>query len=146
MLVPEPTADTIWLSERVEILLNLAWAALAISLVTLWLRAGSPTGRTRRSQVVAIAVLIAILFPIISVSDDLMAMQSPNEISSTQRRGSLVSPDAHPHLLTVAAVPPTVSTGLALSFLGLVSPGWASVPAVPSSLPSTIQNRPPPQS
>jgi hypothetical protein len=80
----------------VEILLNLAWAALALLIVGLWLRLGSAASTDRRRQIIAIAVLIAILFPVISVSDDLMAVQSATEQDSCQRRDYLVASSAHP--------------------------------------------------
>jgi hypothetical protein len=88
----------------VEILLNLVWAALALLIVGLWLRVGSPAGSDRRRQIIAIAVLIAILFPVISVSDDLIAaVQSSSEQDTCQRRDYLASLNTHP-LLPFAAI------------------------------------------
>jgi hypothetical protein len=43
-------------------------------------------GATRRTQMVALAVLILILFPVISVTDDLQAIQNPAEVDSCLRR------------------------------------------------------------
>lgn len=128
-----------------EVLLNLAWAASAIALVTFWLRAGSRPDCARRRQIVAIAILIAILFPVISVSDDLMAIQCPSETNNTLRRDNFAHPDAHPHLPAGVMAPPPVYAGIAYGFLRYVSPAWAIAPSVRASLLSAIQNRPPPQ-
>ncbi len=92
-----------------EILLNLIWAALALSIVCLWLRTGCASGSDRRRQIIAIAVLIAILFPVISVSDDLMAIQSATETDTCQRRDYLAPSTPHP-------VPPFAAVVIALAF------------------------------
>jgi hypothetical protein len=67
-------------------------------MVCLWLRLGGAKGADRWRQIIAIAVLIAILFPVISVSDDLMAVQSATETDSLQRRDYLASTTTHPVL------------------------------------------------
>jgi hypothetical protein len=97
----------------VEILLNLAWAALALLMVCVWLRMGRHNGTDRRRQVIAIAVLVAVLFPVISVSDDLMAVQSATETDSCQRRDYLGAPSTHP-LLPFAALVSTLAFDLSI--------------------------------
>lgn len=60
-----------------------------MGLTCLWLRMVSQgrDGRARWGiQVVALLLLIVILFPVISVTDDLMAAQNPAETDSVQRR------------------------------------------------------------
>ena len=96
-------------------------------MVCLWLRLGSAKGADRRRQIIAIAVLIAILFPVISVSDDLMAVQSATETDSLQRRDYLVS-TTHPVLPFAVIV-----TALAFD-LNFGSPRF--VPARNLALPS----------
>jgi hypothetical protein len=128
----------------VEIFLNLAWAVLAVTLVALWLRTGSTTGQSRRSQIIAIAVLIAILFPVISVSDDLMAAQNPAETDNCQRRDHLVSGGAHA-LLATATEPPPILTGVVFGFLQYVSPGQFAPRAADLPALTSISNRPPPE-
>jgi hypothetical protein len=127
----------------VEIFLNLAWAVLAVALVALWLRTGSRADHSRRSQIIAIAVLIAILFPVISVSDDLMAAQNPAETDSGQRRDHLASIDAHV-LLATAIEPPQFLTGVAFGFLQYVSPGQLASRVSDHPELISIYNRPPP--
>jgi hypothetical protein len=127
----------------VEILLNLAWAALALLIVCLWLRIDDRTGANRRRQIVAIVVLIAILFPVISVSDDLMAVQNATEQDGSQRRDHLASANAHPIL-------PFATFVSLLNFD--VGPGSVRFPSTHSLPPpsvnhpelASIENRPPP--
>ena len=74
-----------------EILFNLLWAALSIALSGLWL-----LGRTRCTksspdtsvhlQITALAVLIVILFPVVSLTDDLLAYTAPAEAEHLVRR------------------------------------------------------------
>ena len=73
-------------------------------MVCLWLRLGGAKGADRWRQIIAIAVLIAILFPVISVSDDLMAVQSATETDSLQRRDYLASTATHPFAVIVTAL------------------------------------------
>lgn len=130
---------------RVEIFLNFAWAALAAALVGMWLRVGSPKDHSRRSQLVAIAVLIAILFPVISVSDDLMAAQNPAETDNCQRRDHLLAPvDAHPLHATATTEPPPIFTGVLFGFLQYVSPRRLALKvADPPALVSIADRAPP---
>jgi hypothetical protein len=126
----------------VEILLNLAWAALALLMVCLWLRIGDRPAADRR-QIVAIVVLVAILFPVISVSDDLMAVQNATEQDGSQRRDHLASANAHPIL-------PFATFVSLLNFD--VGPGSVRFPSTHSLPPpsvnhpelASIENRPPP--
>jgi hypothetical protein len=128
----------------VEIFLNLAWVALAIALILSWLRLGNRGQVGCRHQVVALAVLIAILLPVISVSDDLMAVQNATETDSCQRRDSHAHPGAHPAFHPDCGVPVAVFTGW-----GLRRPKVFTHPRIPllavnqPALPAT-QNRPPP--
>lgn len=72
-----------------ELVLNLVGALVALSLICLWVRVASQ-GRDGSAhwgvQLVALLLLIFILFPVISVTDDLMAAQNPAETDSVQRR------------------------------------------------------------
>jgi hypothetical protein len=127
----------------VEIFLNFAWAVLAVTLVVLWLRLGCRLDQSRRSQIVAIAVLIAILFPVISVSDDLIAAQNPAETDNCQRRDHLTPGSAH--LLQLAAVaPPSIRTGTAFGIVQYVLPGKPALRVVARPALMSIANRPPP--
>jgi len=69
-----------------EIFLNLVWAALALASIGLWTRYERRTGYERYLPMIALILLLVILFPVISVSDDLWAMQNPAEADTCLRR------------------------------------------------------------
>ncbi|WP_420239228.1 hypothetical protein ACOBR2_06500 [Telmatobacter bradus] len=69
-----------------ESILNLVWLAIAATMVTLWWRQPAPARAQHRLHLVAIAALLLILFPVISLTDDLMAAQNPAETDTTMRR------------------------------------------------------------
>ncbi len=126
-----------------ETFLNLAWALLALSSVCLWARFERRTGTDRRRPIVSLLMLIAVLFPVISVSDDLWSIQNPAETDILLRR------DHHgvsPHLIL-----PTPTAACQPGFSGVVftfrhSDALPQEPvAAPSAIPiGFIQNRPPP--
>lgn len=126
-----------------EILLNFAWVALALSIIGLWLRIGDRTGADRRRQLVAIVVLLAILFPVISVSDDLMAVQNATEQDGSQRRDHLASLGAHTILPFAAIVSVLV---LDAGFGSVRFPSTRNLPLLSVDHPELtgIENRPPP--
>ena len=126
-----------------EIVLNLAWAALAISMVGLWFRIGNSNGIDRRRQIVTIAVLIAILFPVISVSDDLLAMQSATEQNGTERRDLLGSPGDH-SVLAFAAIVSVFTLDKGRGSVRFDPASSPSLPSIEHPELSCIENRPPP--
>jgi hypothetical protein len=128
----------------VEILLNLVWAALSCALVWQWLRSNGGHGSNRRAQMIAMIVLIAILFPVISVTDDLMFAQNPAETDNCQRRDHLVSGCLHCLLSGAATEPPPILTGVGFGFLGYVSPGRPAPRVIEHPALAAIENRPPP--
>ena len=127
-----------------EIILNLAWAVLTIFMVWAWIRTDGRTGHSRGGQIVAITLLVAILFPVISVTDDLMAAQNPAETDTCLRRDHLLPFHAHTPLPVVALPATPTFTGVAFGpsrYVSLQSlmPRSADHPELAS-----IQNRPPP--
>lgn len=127
-----------------ELFLNLAWVCVAVASVCLWFRLGDETVSERRRQVIALGVLIAILFPVISVSDDLLAVQSAAETDSCMRRDHLVPSSAHAILPIAGVVPPSIFDGLPFGFLRFASVGSLPIPALQHPEREAVQNRPPP--
>jgi len=127
----------------VEILLNLAWAALAILMVGLWLRVGDHKETDRRRQIVAILVLIAILFPVISVSDDLVAMQNATEQNGTERRDLLQSAGDH-SIQSLAAVVFVLTLDPGTGAVHFVCARRFAIHKIEHPELSSIENRPPP--
>lgn len=127
-----------------ELFLNLAGAFVAVALICLWIwcipRAAAAS-ENRRTQLIALALLILVLFPLISVTDDLLAAQNPAESDSFQRRdhtiselNATLSSSAHLVEIRLTEIPAVIRVAaLALS---------VPLPAAPALAP--IENRPPP--
>ncbi len=127
-----------------ELFFNIAWLVVAGVLVTLWLRGGGQGHPERRGQLIAMAVLIAVLFPVISVSDDLLAIQNASEADNYLRRDHLVPSNPSPVQPMLAVILPAMSTGLGFGFLRFIAPNL--LPLLQPKHPETagIDNRPPP--
>jgi hypothetical protein len=126
-----------------EFILNLVWTLLAVAILCLWRRFSPRTGAGPHMQLVALALLILILFPVISVTDDLQAIQNAAETDTYSRRGHAVG-NAHSIFPVVAALPPPVMAELSLGFLRFAAPSHLPTPVVEHPGLRAIQNRPPP--
>ncbi|HYK38334.1 hypothetical protein [Alloacidobacterium sp.] len=132
-----------------ELLLNLVWLVLSLSLAALWIRgsrrAVASSGQVDwRVQLLALAMLIVILLPVISMTDDVQAM-SAAEIEHVTRRADLLPNSDQP-----ADIPALLNTTL-LSYEQLSDVQiYARIePVIESLRPQTrsirqIANRPPP--
>ena len=70
-----------------ELLLNLAWLGLSTTLVWRFLLCARGPHQWRKGRaIVALALLILILLPAISMTDDLAAFSNPGEINHVFRR------------------------------------------------------------
>jgi hypothetical protein len=127
----------------VEIFLNVVWLLLAGLLYGLWRRGASRSGASTTMQLVALAMLVVILFPVISVTDDLQAAQNPAETDCCQRR---MHGGSQPHGITpaVATPPPAVLAGQPFGVVGLVILPGPPAPSIANPALAPIQNRPPP--
>lgn len=126
-----------------ELTLNLAGALVALAMVCLWLRLAPHAGVHRRTQIVALALLILVLFPVISVTDDLLAAQNPAETSSSARRHHVVA-DAHAAFPAAAGLPQAEVAGLSARGLSRAVTGALPLPASSSPALAPIESRPPP--
>jgi hypothetical protein len=127
-----------------ELFFNLAWLVVAGVLVTLWLRDNGQRHAECRGQVIAMAVLIAILFPVISVSDDLQAIQNASEVDNYLRRDHLVPSNPGPVQPMLAVILPAMSTGLGFGFLRFIAANLLTVLEPEHPEIAGIDNRPPP--
>jgi len=125
-----------------ELLLNLAGVLVAVAMVCLWLRWAPRAGVDRRTQLVALALLILILFPVISVTDDLLAAQNPAETDSCVRRITRTVVAANLPICSRAAR--TRSGGASLRVPALCVGKRVPVLIVNSPALAPIENRPPP--
>jgi hypothetical protein len=126
-----------------EVALNLVWALLVVVLVRLWMSHGLREDKNRRTQLAALAMMLLILFPVISVTDDLQTALTPVESESYLRRAHAAT-SPHSIFPVVAALPPSVVAELSFEFLGDILPLNLFAPAVDNPAMASIQNRPPP--
>lgn len=73
-----------------ELLLNFLWLSLSLALVLIWIRAARH-GHTKPtwSALVALALLLVLLLPVISMTDDLVAMDNQTEVEHVVRRSEM---------------------------------------------------------
>jgi hypothetical protein len=126
-----------------ELVLNLAGAFVALAMVCLWLRWAPREGHDRRTELVALALLILILFPVISVTDDLLAAQNPAETDSCVRRDQ-VTCFLQQVSLVAAGLPEVPAADPSVGCARLGAPGALPALVVNSPALAPIENRPPP--
>jgi len=126
----------------VEVFLNFAWALVAILLIELQRRTESRTGAQRRNSLIALAMLLVILFPVISVSDDLWSIQYATETDTALRRNHLDARSSH---TLPSAAPPPAEFAASVEFSHfhfiVIQP---SAPRAERPWFAAILNRPPP--
>jgi hypothetical protein len=126
-----------------ELVLNFGWVLLATLLLSVWLRSASPAAASRRMQLISLAMLILILFPVVSVTDDLQAAQYPAIVDGSQRRDHVRS-TPHSIFPAVTALPAPVFGGMRLGFLRIAAPARLPSPLLDHPALTPIQSRPPP--
>jgi hypothetical protein len=126
-----------------ELFLNSAWALLVIAIVCHWLRFGRRAPADRRQSFLALIVLVAVLFPVISITDDLWSLHNPAETETCQRRDHLVS-SSHVIFPAVAALPVPALAELSVGFQPLIVPLPQPLLAVDNPVFDAIESRPPP--
>ncbi len=104
--------------------LNLVWLSLSVALVTGCIR----SLRRRESgaaltAVIAVTLLVVLLFPAISMTDDLMAMNLPAEVQHELHRHEVspLQPVQAASVSLLGAVPFMALALLAFALLGIVS-------------------------
>jgi len=127
-----------------ETILNLAWAVFSGGLILFWLRNNAANQRPRQMQLMALMMVVLLLLPVISLSDDLVAAQGINETDCCLRR-TLNAHEAHPSVVPAClAIPEPFTAALAVG--GLSQEAQQDFrPTLPSSfLPRSLDTRPPP--
>jgi hypothetical protein len=123
--------------------LNLEWVVLAALMCWLWVRHARREGPGREVQCIALALVLANMFVVISMYDDMAMARNPAETRCIQREDDLGA-HAHAPLHPVVASVPTLAAELPSSGLQFAVPGSLLVPTVKVPALSSIQNRPPP--
>jgi hypothetical protein len=126
-----------------ELFLNSVWMLVAITGICLWLKSARRTGCRQYLPLVALAMLVAILFPVISVSDDLWSLQNPAETDTCVRRNYL-NDCVHAPLLSFALPAEAVGTRSNRGFEWIGVQFRAMTRAIDNPAAQSIENRPPP--
>ncbi|MDR3737440.1 MAG: hypothetical protein P4L40_00330 [Terracidiphilus sp.] len=125
-----------------ELFLNSVWALLGLLLFALWLRTSRREQNGRVEPLLALAMLVVLLFPVISVTDDLWAIQNPAESDTSIRRD--LNHAVHQGIFPVAMLPALAAALPALHRVHSVEPQHAAVSPASCVLPRALDNRPPP--
>jgi hypothetical protein len=106
-------SDALYWSE-VELFLNVVWLSVSILLVIGCVRS-IRHGDTKLSWAagVALCLLLVLLFPVISMTDDLQALTAPAEVEHMMRRQH-DAPSLHINMLDVVALLSLILSGIAL--------------------------------
>jgi hypothetical protein len=126
-----------------ELALNLGWTALAIVMCWLWVYHARRTGWGRSTQFVSLALVLIMMFVVITMYDDMAMAQNPAETRCFQREDDLGA-HAHVPLHPAVALIPALTAELHFNALCFAVPGSLLVPTVEVPALSSIQNRPPP--
>jgi hypothetical protein len=126
-----------------ELTLNLGWMAMAAAMSWLWVRHGRREGQRCWAQLVSLALVLGMMFVVITIYDDMAMAQNPAETRCFQREDDLGA-HAHVPLHPAVASLPALAAELPFNTLRLTAPGRGFVQAVKVSALSSIQNRPPP--
>jgi hypothetical protein len=126
-----------------ELGFNLAWFVLALAFTAASLSLVPPARASRLHQLVALALVALILFPVISVTDDLLAAQSPAETDSCARKNHEAA-SAQSILSAPPAIPASIFIGLPFFQFRPARPNNFAVLAPAHPGLSSVQNRPPP--
>lgn len=143
------TDEPIWnwgkICFSVEIVLNLAWALCSIGLIGYWWRTRSNNSVPLRMQLFALAMIVLLLLPVISLSDDLASMQGASETDRSVRR---ILHENHVQILITPAFVaslPEITTSIAFHDWTLER-AYIYTPAAATALASrSFTSRPPPQ-
>jgi hypothetical protein len=126
-----------------ELTLNAVWTVLAAVMALLWLRFRLRTGVDCGTQCVGLIVLLLILFPVVSVSDDLVSLQNPAEVDCCARRDHAVAGATAVLPAIVASVPSAVADPPS-GVLRLSARGEEPFVQVEDAALGVVANRPPP--
>ncbi len=126
-----------------ETFLNLVWVSLAVGAVCLWKRHENRSGLECCLPIVALAMLLIILFPVISVSDDLWALQNPAEADTCVRRDQ-IAPCPYSILPALAELPTLAYGSIHIEVRHFSDPAWTERRSYLVPVLDSIENRPPP--
>jgi len=126
-----------------EWFLNLGWMVLAAAMCWLWVHYRRRDRRGHTVQLVSLALVMVMMFVVITMYDDMAMAQNPAETRCFQVKDEL-SAHRHASFHPVMASTPLLAQELPFYTLCFPVPGSLLVPTVRIPVLSSIQNRPPP--
>ena len=126
-----------------ESTLNFGWMTLATAMCWLWLRHARREGHARSVQLVSLALVLFMMFVVITMYDDMAMAQNPAETPCFQRDDDLGA-HAHAPFHPVMASISTLDAALDFNAIHFTMPGSVLILTVKVPVLSSIQNRPPP--
>ena len=133
-----------------ELLFNLLWVGLSVGLIGLWLLSrrrwqDDALRPASHIQIAALAIVIVILLPVVSLTDDLLACTAPAEVEHLVRRDLLDHVDNDLQAASiVAAALVSLQNASELQTISKLKPSIEIGTPREESL-SIIGNRPPPR-
>ena len=124
-----------------ELYLNCVWVLTAS--VSVWLRLGRCTLISRHLSFVGLFLFIVILFPVISVSDDLWSIRSPAQAKTLERRNDWAT-RPHSAFAAIIALPEPDVAQLNFGFQRIAASLHGPLLAVENPARGPIRNRPSP--
>jgi len=135
----------------VELIFNLLWVVLSTGLIGLWLfsrrRWQDDVSRPgTHMQIAALAIVIVILLPVVSLTDDLLACTAPAEVEHLVRRDLLDHVDNGLHAASImAAALVSDENASGLQIISRLTPAM-EIGAPREEFLSIVGSRPPPRS
>jgi len=126
-----------------ELALNLGWLAMATAMCFLWTHHARREGTGRSAQLVSLALVLVMMFVVITMYDNKAMAQNPAETRCFQREDDLGAL-AHAPLHPTVALAPTLAAELPFNTFRSAVVGNILVPTVELPFLFSIQNRPPP--
>ena len=134
--------------QTMEIVLNIAWSLLCMTLMALWMRHARRQhhcncAANRGMQLVALAIILLLLFPVISVSDDLLMAQNPAESVCFVQK-SCNCGHHHQHLPAMASLPEQTVMVANVVYTSVVQTSELLDRSMQNPALRHVENRPPP--
>ena len=134
--------------QTMELVLNIVWFALCVALMALWLRHARrkhhcSCATNRGMQLVALAIILLLLFPVISVSDDLLMAQNPAESVCCVQK-SCNCGHHHQHMPSMASLPEQIVMIANIEYASAVQTSELLDCSAQNPALRRVENRPPP--
>lgn len=126
-----------------EPIFNLVWALVTIAGVGFWFMQARRKRGSNRYSAIGLALLVVILFPVISVSDDLWSLQNPTETDSFHRR-DYGGGTPHFQPISVSSLPETFGPELLFASWWIGTTHLIASPTIDNPALKPVENRPPP--